>query len=92
VVSQNPSSSLSISRYIYLTLYEIQVAAILPSIIIVILRVYLSRENKRRDKLAEQNQVTTNGIVETVDADGTKVTRVVDTTQMDLTDRENLTL
>ncbi|KAL2848423.1 major facilitator superfamily domain-containing protein [Aspergillus pseudoustus] len=67
------------------------VAAILPSIVIVVLRVYLSRENRRRDKLAAENQVTANGIVETVDADGSKITRVVDNTQMDLTDRENLT-
>ncbi|KAJ5773011.1 Major facilitator superfamily domain general substrate transporter [Penicillium paradoxum] len=68
------------------------VAAILPSIIIIVLRIYLSRENKRRDKLKESNQVTSNGVVETVDSDGSKVARVVDNSQLDLTDRENLTL
>ncbi|UKZ83999.1 hypothetical protein TrVFT333_011815 [Trichoderma virens FT-333] len=66
------------------------VAAILPSIIIIILRIYLSRENKRRDKLEADNIVTSNGLVETTNADGTKEVRVVDTNQLDLTDRENL--
>lgn len=56
------------------------------------LRIYLSRENKRRDKLAEVNQVASNGVVETVDSDGGKVARVVDNSQLDLTDRENLNL
>ncbi|KAJ5918700.1 hypothetical protein N7454_009844 [Penicillium verhagenii] len=68
-----------------------KVAAILPSIIIVILRVYLSNENKRRDKLDSVNVINGNGIIETVDSDGTKIARVVDNSQMDLTDRENLT-
>lgn len=70
----------------------LKVAAILPSIVIIILRVYLSRENKRRDKLEATNQVNGNGIIETTDADGALVARVVDNSQMDLTDRENLTL
>ena len=73
-------------------LIALQVAAILPSIIIIALRIYLSQENKRRDKLAEFNQVASNGVVETVDSDGSKVARVVDNSQLDLTDRENLTL
>ncbi|KAJ5924588.1 hypothetical protein N7466_008775 [Penicillium verhagenii] len=68
------------------------VAAILPSIIIIILRVYLSNENKRRDKLDSADVINGNGIIETVDSDGTKIARVVDNSQMDLTDRENLTL
>lgn len=69
-----------------------QVAAILPSIIIITLRIYLSRENKRRDKLEADNVVANNGLVETTNADGTKDVRVVDTNQLDLTDRENLKL
>lgn len=69
-----------------------QIAAILPSIIIIILRIYLSRENKRRDKLEADNLVTNNGLVETTNADGTTEVRVVDTNQLDLTDRENLKL
>ncbi|CAG8931401.1 unnamed protein product [Penicillium salamii] len=68
------------------------VAAILPSIIIITLRVYLSRENKRRDRLEEASHVTDNGIIETVDAEGGKIARVVDNTQLDLTDKENLRL
>ncbi|KAJ5087796.1 hypothetical protein N7456_011412 [Penicillium angulare] len=68
------------------------VAAILPSIVIIVLRIHLSRENKRRDKLEATNHVTSNGIVETIDSDGSKVARVVDNSQMDLTDKENLTL
>lgn len=75
-----------------ISLISPQVAAILPSIVIIILRVYLSRENKRRDKLEATNQVNGNGIIETTDSDGGLVTRVVDNSQMDLTDRENLTL
>ncbi|KAJ5155997.1 Major facilitator superfamily domain general substrate transporter [Penicillium capsulatum] len=66
------------------------VAAILPSIIIIVLRIYLSRENKRRDKLEAADQVTGRGVVETTDSSGAKVTQVVDNSQMDLTDRENL--
>lgn len=54
--------------------------------------VHLKRENKRRDQITAVHSVTQNGIVETVDSDGTKVARVVDNTQMDLTDKENLTL
>ena len=69
-----------------------QVAAILPSVIIIALRVYLSRENTRRDRLEEASHVANNGIIETLDAEGGKVTRVVDNTQLDLTDRENLRL
>ncbi|CAI7590219.1 unnamed protein product [Penicillium bialowiezense] len=68
------------------------VAVILPSIIIIALRVYLSRENTRRDKLEEDSQVTNNGVIETVDSEGGKIARVVDNTQLDLTDRENLKL
>lgn len=65
---------------------------ILPSLIIIALRVYLSRENTRRDRLEEANRVTGDGIIETVDSEGGTVARVVDNTQLDLTDRENLKL
>ncbi|KAL4977142.1 major facilitator superfamily domain-containing protein [Aspergillus desertorum] len=67
------------------------IAAILPMIIIIILRVYLVRENKRRDRLQAADQVVSNGVVEMLDSDGSQVARVVDNSQMDLTDRENLT-
>ncbi|PNP47856.1 hypothetical protein TGAMA5MH_00908 [Trichoderma gamsii] len=65
-------------------------SAILPSIVIGVLRVYLSRENKRRDKLEAENHVASNGFVETTTTDGIKVVHEVDTNQLDLTDRENL--
>jgi hypothetical protein len=61
-------------------------------IIIIVLRVYLVRENKQRDKLQAADQVASNGVVEILDSDGKQVARVVDNSQMDLTDRENLTL
>ncbi|KAF3028933.1 hypothetical protein E8E15_009209 [Penicillium rubens] len=54
----------------------------LPSIMIIALRIYLSQENKRRDKLAEANRVASNGVVETVDSDGGKVARIVDNTDI----------
>ncbi|KAL5042985.1 hypothetical protein BDW71DRAFT_200163 [Aspergillus fruticulosus] len=68
------------------------IAAIVPMIIIIVLRVYLVRENKRCDKLQAADQVVSNGVVEIFDSDGTQVARVGDNSQMDLTDRENLTL
>lgn len=72
--------------------HHYQVAAILPAMTIVTLWVYLSKENKRRDQLESDNQVNDTGVVETVDADGTRIAHVVDNTQLDLTDRENLKL
>ncbi|CAG9990717.1 unnamed protein product [Clonostachys byssicola] len=66
------------------------VAAILPAMTIVTLWVYLNKENKRRDRLESENQVNDTGVVETVDADGTRTAHVVNNTQLDLTDRENL--
>lgn len=71
---------------------DYQFSAILPSIVIGVLRVYLSRENKRRDKLEAENHVASNGFVETTTTDGIKVVHEVDTNQLDLTDRENLKL
>lgn len=79
-----PISPLSANSY--------QFSAILPSIVIGVLRVYLSRENKRRDKLEAENLVARNGFVETITTDGSKVVHEVDTNQLDLTDRENLKL
>jgi hypothetical protein len=74
------------------TNHDYQVAAILPAITIVTLWVYLNKENKRRDQLESENQVNDTGVVETVDAEGTRTAHVVDNTQLDLTDRENLKL
>ena len=60
--------------------------------LVLYLRYYLVRENKRRDALAAQGEIQNNGVVESVTADGAKVTNVVDNNQLDLTDRENLAL
>ncbi|KAJ4856700.1 major facilitator superfamily domain-containing protein [Trichoderma breve] len=48
------------------------VAAILPSIIIITLRIYLSRENKRRDKLEADNVVANNGLLDLTDRENLK--------------------
>ncbi|OAA72293.1 Major facilitator superfamily domain, general substrate transporter [Cordyceps fumosorosea ARSEF 2679] len=66
------------------------VAAIVPAIIVLVLRIYLDRENKRRDRIERENLVDDSGVVETVNADGTTESRVVDRNQLDLTDRQNL--
>lgn len=68
------------------------IAAIVPAIIVLILRIYLSQENKRRDELEKQNDVENKGIIETVNADGTTEQQIVDSNQLDLTDRQNLRL
>lgn len=60
--------------------------------LVLYLRYYLVQENKRRDALAAQGEIQNNGVVESVTADGAKVTNVVDNNQLDLTDRENLAL
>lgn len=71
---------------------RVQLACILPSGIILYLRYYLVRENHRRDELAANDdaQILHKGVVEDVDADGTRTHTVVDNNQLDLTDRENL--
>ncbi|KAM0738351.1 hypothetical protein ACQRIT_006088 [Beauveria bassiana] len=66
------------------------IAAIVPAIIVLTLRIYLDRENKRRDKMEGQNHIEDNGIIETVNVDGTMERQVVDSNQLDLTDRQNL--
>ncbi|KAM3470122.1 hypothetical protein MY5147_006605 [Beauveria neobassiana] len=68
------------------------IAAIVPAIIVLTLRIYLDRENKRRDKMEGQNHIEDNGIIETVNVDGTMERQVVDSNQLDLTDRQNLKL
>lgn len=72
-------------------LIQNQVAVIVPSLIIITLRVYLSRENTRRDNLDAAKQISS-GVIETINSDGTKDAHVVDNNQLDLTDRENLRL
>jgi hypothetical protein len=52
----------------------------------------LVKENKRRDALASQGLIREVGIVEHLDVNGERIEDVVDTRQLDLTDRENLAL
>ncbi|KAK4561268.1 hypothetical protein LTR86_004585 [Recurvomyces mirabilis] len=66
------------------------VAVILPMIIIINLRLYLDRENKRRDSLAAQGLVREVGVMTHDDGDGVKSEEIVDARQLDLTDRQNL--
>lgn len=68
------------------------VAAIVPAIIVMILRVYLVHENERRDENEVEICVEDNGVVETVNAGGIRESHIVDTNQLDLTDRQNLKL
>ena len=64
----------------------------MPSCIILYLRIYLAKENRRRDKLEAEGKVLDTGVVEEFHEDGTMETEVVDNNQLDLTDRENLAL
>ncbi|KAF4461016.1 allantoate permease [Fusarium albosuccineum] len=66
------------------------VACILPTGIVLYLRWYLAAENKRRDDLDRQGLIRETGVIEHVDESGERVEEVVDTRQLDLTDRENL--
>lgn len=66
------------------------VACVLPMGIVLYLRYYLNKENKRRDELAKRGQIEEIGVVEHVDESGRRTESVVDARQLDLTDRENL--
>ncbi|KAJ3537972.1 hypothetical protein NM208_g6101 [Fusarium decemcellulare] len=66
------------------------VACILPTGIVLYLRWYLAAENKRRDDLDRQGLIRETGVIEHVDESGERIEEVVDTRQLDLTDRENL--
>ena len=51
------------------------------------------KENKRRDALVALGEdVRGTGVVESTDGEGHRIDHVVDNNQLDLTDRENLTL
>ena len=63
-----------------------------PAILILYIRYYLDKENKRRDALvALGKEIQGTGVVESTDGEGHLVDHVVDNNQLDLTDRENLT-
>ncbi|KAF2801304.1 MFS general substrate transporter [Mytilinidion resinicola] len=77
-------------RYIVTWAVILGVACVLPSAIILYLRWYLVKENRRRDELDQQGKVQEIGIVEHLDESGERTENVVDARQLDLTDRENL--
>lgn len=79
-------------RYVVTWSVILGVACVLPMVVVLYLRWYLVRENKRRDALAERGLVREIGIVEHVDENGVSTEEVVDARQLDLTDKENLAL
>ena len=79
-------------RYIVTWSVILGVACVLPAAIVLYLRWYLVAENKRRDELAKHKLIQEVGVVEHVDENGERVEEVVDSRQLDLTDRENLAL
>jgi hypothetical protein len=79
-------------RYYVTWAVILAVAGVLPTIIILYLRYYLQKENKRRDALEAAGVVREVGIVERVDETGVTKEDVVDARQLDLTDRENMAL
>lgn len=64
----------------------------LPATIVLYLRYYLNKENKRRDAMAQRGEIQEVGVVEHTDESGQRTEEVVDARQLDLTDRENLAL
>lgn len=64
----------------------------LPTFIVLFLRYYLVKENKRRDELAKRGEIREIGVIEHIDESGERREEVVDARQLDLTDRENLAL
>lgn len=79
-------------RYIVTWWVILWAACVLPTIIVLYLRYYLSKENKRRDALAASGEIRETGIIEHIDESGIRTEEVVDARQLDLTDRENLAL
>lgn len=68
------------------------IASIFPAILVLYIRYYLVKENKRRDAMvAAGKEIRETGVVESTDDDGHFIDHVVDNNQLDLTDRENLT-
>jgi hypothetical protein len=79
-------------RYIVTWAVILGVACVLPTVIVLYLRWYLVRENRRRDELIKQGLVREVGIMEHVGEGGERTEEIVDARQLDLTDRENLAL
>ncbi|KAH8803525.1 major facilitator superfamily domain-containing protein [Xylogone sp. PMI_703] len=67
-------------------------ASVFPAILVLYIRYYLVKENRRRDRLVESGkEVQATGVVDSIDEYGQHRGQVVDNNQLDLTDRENLT-
>ncbi|KAH8760546.1 major facilitator superfamily domain-containing protein [Diaporthe sp. PMI_573] len=79
-------------RYIETWWVILWVACVFPMLLVLYLRYYLNKENKRRDSLAQKGEIRETGVVEHVDESGNRTEEVVDARQLDLTDRENLAL
>ncbi|KUI70389.1 putative transporter PB10D8.01 [Cytospora mali] len=77
-------------RYIVTWWVILWVACVFPMFLVLYLRYYLSKENKRRDSLAQKGVIRETGVVEHIDESGNRTEEVVDARQLDLTDRENL--
>ncbi|PSN72464.1 MFS general substrate transporter [Corynespora cassiicola Philippines] len=77
-------------RYIVTWAVILGVACVLPMAIVLYLRWYLVRENRRRDELDRLGKVQEVGIIQHVGEDGDSNEEVVNVNQLDLTDRENL--
>lgn len=71
----------------------LSVACILPMFLVLYIRYYLDKENKRRDALAAQGLITETGVLDNADeTSGAMTEEVVDARLLDLSDRENLAL
>lgn len=79
-------------RYVETWWVILWVACVFPMLLVLYLRYYLNKENRRRDSLAQTGEIRETGVVEHVDESGHRTEEVVDARQLDLTDRENLAL
>ncbi|ORX97963.1 hypothetical protein BCR34DRAFT_641381 [Clohesyomyces aquaticus] len=77
-------------RYIVPWAVILVVVCILPSRVVLVLRWYMVRENRRRDALESKGKIQEVGIMQHFDESGESREEVVDARQLDLTDRENL--
>ncbi|KAF2104450.1 allantoate permease [Rhizodiscina lignyota] len=67
------------------------VGCVFPMLVVLFLRYYLRKENKRRDELQSKGLINEIGVLEHINIDdGTVGEEVVDARQLDLTDRQNL--
>ncbi|KAH7137915.1 allantoate permease [Dendryphion nanum] len=78
-------------RYIVTWSVILAIACVLPTGVILTLRWYLVKENKRRDQLQAEGKISEVGVLQREGEAGEGVVEeVVDARQLDLTDRENL--